>query len=483
MLPLLYLSHAAIGVFMLFTLPLPAADRPRLIRFGAFAGMAAAVGLFFFRGADASWGAATLRPGSAAVVAAAILCAWTLVAAVASASGRWDVGALVGAAGTGLALFAASDWVVPALLFWVVVSLATAASLPPERRSGEVWLALALSDACLVGGLVASSLEAETWTMPEAVEGWLLMPLAAAVILRTGVLAGAGIWGSGAGAQVALLPLVIASGFALLPSVSTGTEVAIALGLLLVAIGLAAWTVSATVPRVAIVGSWLSGMMLAVAWIAPEVLARAGVAAVLGVTAVALWPASAGRAQAERGLLLAAVPLTVGFGVVVGGAAASFERATTSGSVLESAPWSAFAALLPVALAAGVTMAAALARRLEPERYEPAAVLATWGIAAIALVLGISPRPDLAFSGGGAAATRGMWLYVVALAAAAAAARYIGPRGPLVAMKEASMPHPAAPVLSGPVARGAAIAAAVAGGAAATAVAWFTYTGLRNGFL
>lgn len=483
MLPLLYLAHAALGLFMIFTVSLPPAERGRLIRFGAFAGMAAAVLLFLVRGAEERWGAATLQPGSAAVVAAAIFCGWLLVAVSDSAAGRWDVGALVGAGATALSLFAASQWVAPALLFWVVVSLATAVSVPSERRSAEVWLALAVSDLFFVGGLVGVSLDAGIWAMPEAVEGWFLVPLAAAIVLRTGVIAGAGIWGLATGPQAALLPLVIGSGFTLLPSVSAGDEIAVALVLLVLAMALAGWTLVTSLPRVAVVGSWITALMLAVGWIAPGVLARAGVSAVLGVTAVALWPDAAGRAQAERGLLLSAVPLTAGFGVIVGGAAASFERSTMSGGVVEAAPWSAFAALLPVALAAGVTMAASLGRRLEPERYEPAAVLATWAIAALALIAGISPRPDLAFSGGGPAGTRGMWLYVVALIAAAAAARYLGPRGPIAEMKEAVLPAPAAPIVDGAVARATAIAAGVAAGAAILGAGWFTYTGLRSGFL
>ena len=480
MMQLLFLIHAVIGVFMLFTRPLAETDRVRFIRLGAGAGMLASVVLFLVRGADTSWGAATLRPGSGALVAGAMFCAWTLVAAVGSA--RWDIGALVGAGATGLCLLATSDWTVPALLFWIVVSLATAAAVPATRRSAATWLVVALSDACFAGGLIAFSLDEGSWRLPEGVDGWMVAPLVAAIVLRTGVLAGGGIWELSAGPQVALLPLVVGSGLALVPAASAGDDIYVAVGLLLVAVAMAAQAILSATPRVAVAGAWITTAMLAVTWIHPSALARAGVAAVLGITATALWPWTAGRGQAERGLLLAAVPLTVGFGVIVGGAAASFERATVAQSVLESAPWSAFAALLPVALAAGVTLGAAVARRSEPERYEPPAVLATWGVAGIGLVLGLSPRADLAFTGGGPAGTRGTWLFVVAALAGVAAARVVGRASPAV-MEQAGTASGQAPSLSGSLARAVALSAGVAAAAAAVAVAWFTYEGLRNGFL
>lgn len=482
MLQVLFLAHAAIAIFMIFTRPLPEPGRARLVRAGAVAGMGAAGVLFFTRGTEASWGAARLDPASGAISAVAIFCAWALVATGVGGRGRWDVGALVGAAATGLALFATSRWIVPAMLFWVVVSLATAASVPRSRRSAAVWLVLALSDASFVGGSIALSLEAETWRLPAAVEGWFVVPLVAAILLRAGVVAGEGTWELSSGPQTALLPLVIASGFALVPSVSGGDEIYVALGILLIAITLAAWSVFSSSASTGLIGAWITSTMLAATWIDPAVLARAGVTALLGATVIALWPASAGRAHAERGLLLAAVPLTVGFGVIVGGAVVSFERARTATTVLESAPWSAFGALLPVALAAGVTLGAGLGRRREPERYEPAAVLATWGIVGIALLLGLSPRPDLAFSGGGSAATRGMLLYVVAALIAAGAARLVG-AAPRATMEAVPPPIAPGPRLSGVPARAVALAAAVAAVPTLGAVASFTYHGLRTGFL
>lgn len=482
MLQLLFLVHAVIAVFLVFTRPLPQPDRVRLVRLAAGVGMLAAAFLFWTRGADAEWGAATLQPGSGAIAAAAIFCAWAVVAAGGGGPGRWDIGALVGAGSTAVALFATSQWIVPALLFWVVLSLATAAAVPPDRRSGGLWLSLALSDACFVGGWIAFFLETESWRLPEAVGGWVLVPLAAAVILRTGVLAGAGTWDLSDGPQMALLPLVIGSGFALVPAVSAGDEVWVALGLLLVAVGLAGWSIATQTVRVARAGTWITALMLAVTWIDPSVLARAGVAAVFGATVTVLWPATAGRAQAERGLLLAAVPLTVGFGVIVGGAAVSFERATVAPTVLASAPWSAFAALLPVALAAGVALGASVARRAEPELYEPAAVLATWGIAVSAIVLGLTPKAELGFGGPGPAATRGTWLYIAAAVLGVIAARFARSSWTVV-MEPGQAAAAQAPPLGGSVARAVAVGAAVTALSVVVAAGWFTYDGLRNGFL
>lgn len=482
MLQLLFLVHAAIAVFMLFTRPLAAEDRARFVRLGAMGGMIAAVALFLVRGSDATWGAATLRPGAVAVSSAAIFCAWALVAAGTGGGSRWDIGALVGVGATGLCLFASSDWAVPALLYWATVSLAAAVAVPAQRRSAGVWLALAISDVCAVGGLIAYSLDAETWRLPDAIDDWMLVPMVVAIVLRTGVAAGVGLWELNAGAQVALLPLVVGSGFALVPSVSGGDEIYIAGGILIAAVALAAWAILSATPRVATFGAWITAAMLATVWIYPEVLARAGAAALLGVTVVALWPSAAGRGQAERGLILAAVPLTVGFGVVVGGAAASFESATLAESVLDSAPWSAFAALLPVALAAGVTLGAGIARRREPERYEPTAVLATWGIAAIGLLLGLTPRPDLTFGGGGPAGTRGTWLFAIAAVAGLVAAR-LRPPTPAVAMETSAAVAPHGSGGRAGFAKPLALAAALAGIPALLAIAWFTYEGLRNGFL
>ena len=481
MLQLLFLSHAALAIFLIFTRPLGTAQRARFLRFAGLVGTASSVALFFVRGAEVSWGAASLKPGSGAVVAAATACAWTLVAVTDNGRGRWDVAASVGAAATGLALFSTSAWIVPALLFWVVVSLSTTASVRWDPRLPQVGLALATSDACVVGALTMWSLDQDTWRMPDAVDGWLLLPLVAAIVLRTGIVPVVGIWQLTAADRSPLLPLVMASGFALMPSASAGDEVLVGLGVLLLALGGAAWSILRPAPQLSLVGAWICGVMAAVAWVQPVALARAAVTAILGASMAAMWPGSAGRAQSERGLLVAGVPLTVGFGVIVGGAGVSFERARVAGTVLESAPWSAFAALLPVALAAGVTLGTAMARRLEPDRYRAPAVLATWALAAAALILGLAPRAELGFSGSGAGATRSVWLYALAAVAAVAAARF-APRHPAI-LDPAEMPSVGRSGPEGALGVTLLIVAGVLGVAAVSAVGWLTYTGLRSGFL
>lgn len=482
MLPLLFLAHTAIAVAMVFLRPLGDRERARLVRMGALVGMGVSALLFLVRGNDETWGAAQLEPDSGAIVAAAAFCAWAIVASGAGGSARWDVGALVGAGSTGLALFATSGWIVPAMLFWVVVSVATAVAVPASRRSAGLWLTLVLSDACFVGGWIAVWLDTSSWALPDGVEGWALIPLAAAIVLRTGALAGEGSWELSSGPQAAMLPLVVGSGFALVPAVSRGEEVYLSLGLLVVAAALVGWAVASTRPRLGPLGAWTSAVMLALCVIEPEALGRAGVAALLGTTVIVLWPHTGGRAQAERGLLLSAVPLTVGFGAIVGGAGVSFERATLADSVLSAAPWSAVAALLPVALAGGVTLGAQIARRSEPEHFEPGAVLVTWGIAVVALVLGLAPRADLAFSGGGTATSRAMWLFVVAAIAGVVAARVVG-KVPGVKMEPGEPPGPHPARLDGGPARAVALATAAAAVPILGAVAWLTYEGLRNGFL
>ncbi len=482
MLPILFLSHAVLGAALVLTRDLPEAQRSVVVRGAAVLGAGSAALLFLTRGSNAVWGAARLEPGPAAVASVAIFCAWAILVATDQGAGRWDIGALVGAGATGLALFATSSWVVPALLFWLCVSGALIASAPSARTPVHVVMAIAVSDACFVGGLVASSVAEETWRMPESVSGWLLVPLAAAVVVRSGVLAKTGVWGLLGGAHAALLPLAIGSSFALVPAVSTGDEIAVALPLLLAGTAAASWFAWASAPSLALLGTWSIATMLAVVWIEPLALGKAAATACLGVAVVALWPSVGGRAQSERALVVAAVPVTIGFGVILGGAVAAFTRAGAAATVVEALPWTLFAALLPAASAAGVTAGAAIGRRVEPETYEPVAVLVTWTLAAVALLLGLAPGPQLGFSSGPGAAGGALPLAAAAVVAAGAAARF-APRPTIVLQPAPALPGPGLLDIPARSARVLSIAGLALLVAASGAVLWFTYVGLKTGFL
>lgn len=476
MLSFLFLIHVILAVGLIVLRGLPTAERSRATRAAGMAGATAGLLLFFARGTGATWGTLSMDEGRAAVAGASVFCAWLLVAATDDGRGRWDVAALVGAGSTGLIGFALNDWIAPALLFWVCVSLAAAVGAGHLREGIWSSVSLGVSDVCAVGAVVAWAVQEESWRMPDRIDGWSLYLAAAGVALRAGALPRMGAWDLAGGGTVALIPLLIGSAFALVPTLSEGREIAVALPLLVSGLLAALWCAIRS-PQVVLAAGWLVATMLALVFIAPGALGKAASAAVLTAGAVLLWSWAGGRAGPERGLLVAAVPLTVGFGPIVGGAVASFERASTAETVLDGAPWTAFAALLPAALAVGVTMGASIARRVEPESYRPAAVLATWAIAAVALVLGLTGGPDLTFDGGGE-----LWLYLVAAAVAAGAARF-APKQPVRADVVFSDPALGVLQLPRPIARIAVPAGAVLIALGVAAAILFTYAGLRVGFL
>lgn len=452
------------------------ADRARAVTWAGLAGAASALLLFLFRGSETTWGTLAMEEGRAAAAGAGIFCAWLLVVAADDGRGRWEVGALVGAGSAALIGFALNEWIAPALLFWVCLSAATAVAARSGGRGAWPPILIGLSDALVVGALVAWALQEGTWRLPTAVEGWPAWAVAAGLALRAGVLPRIGAWALASAEAVALIPLLIGSVFTLIPAISGGDEIAVALPLLAAGIGAALWCAIRS-PQVVLAAGWIVATMLAVVFIAPDALGKAASAACLGATAALLWPWTGGRAGPERALLLALVPLTVGFGPVVGAAVATFDRSARAETVLEAAPWAAFAALLPAALAVAVTMSAAIARRVEPETYRPIAVLATWAVGGLALLLGLTGGVELGLSLSGE-----LWLYVVAALCGAAAARF-APRQPVRSEVAAVGPTLGIFSLPGPVDRIAALVGAGLIAVALLAAVGFTYVGLKNGFL
>lgn len=474
MLPLLVLVHVALALAMVFARGLATPERARVVRVSSLAGAASGLWLFLARGSGTVWGTFTLDDDRAAAAAAAVFCAWLLVGATDDGRGQWEAGALVGAAAAASVAFALTDWMAPALLFWVCISAATLVAT--REPGGSTLLVVGLSDALVVGALVVSALQEETWRMPDGLGGWVFYLAVAGCVLRAGVLPRIGPWDLAKGGGVALIPLLIGAVFALIPSLSRGGEIAVGLPLLLAGILGALWFALRS-PQIAVGAGWLVATMLALVFIEPVALGKAAVAAVLGASAALLWPWAGGRAGPERGLLLAAVPLTAGFGPIVGGATASFQRAATADTILDGAPWTAFSALLPVALAVGVTVGGVIARRVEPETFRPAPVLATWAIVTLALVLGLTGGAEL-----GLRARPELWLYVVAAVIAGVAARF-APRQPILSDVVATGPALGVLVLPASVSSVAARMGVASVGVAFVAALWFTYTGLKVGFL
>jgi hypothetical protein len=476
MLALSVLVHAALATGLIFSRNLAPTDRSRAINAAALIGAVGGLILFLVRGSGGTWGTFAIHEGRAAAAGAAVFCAWLLVAATDEDKTRWDVAALVGAGSTAVVAFALTEWTAPAILFWICSSAALAVAAHTDGKGGAAAAFIGLSDVCVIGALVGWSLGEETWRMPDALDGWPLYLAVAGLILRAGVVPRLGVWELARGSTVAMVPLSIGGAFALLPSLSGGDEVGVALALLVAGMLAALWCAIRS-PQVVLTAGWAVATMLAVVFIQPGALGKAASAAALAATAALLWPWTGGRAGPERGLLLAVVPLTVGFGPIVGAAGAAFDRSSGAESVLAAAPWTAFAALLPAALAVGVTMGAAMARRVEPETYRPVAVLATWAVAGLALVLGLTGGPELGFE------LRGeLLLYVVAALAAAAAARF-APRQPVRSDVVSSGPElgvmtlsPSITQVTGKVGQGLIAAALLAS-------LWFTYMGLKTGFL
>ena len=481
--PFLVVVHAVLGLACLALRGVADEQRAAGLRFLAAIGAASSAILFLARGADAVWGTMEFGSQRAALVAVAGFCAWLLVLAGDDTDrARWDIGALVGAGVTALAVLATTRWIVPALLFWIALSALTLVAARSGSSGAHIALAVALADLCFVGGLIGYALEHETWALPDALDGAWIFPTAVAVVIRAGVLPVVGVGAALGRPEGALAPLGVASGFAVIPFVSAGDEVAVALPLLLVAAGAIAWSLAFDRPRLSVIAAWPVATMLGIAWIEPEAIAKAGAAAALSVGLIALWPWTSGRAQSERGLVLAALPATIGFGAIVAGASSSFERAVGEASLLQAAPWDAFAALLPAVLAGGVALGATIGRRTELEHFRPEAVLVAWVLAGVALLTGLAPVAALGLSSGSGPAGRAVPLFVLAALAAVAAARF-APRPTVPATPARSAPSHGAIELGDKAARWVRLGGFGGSALAGMAVLWLTYTGLATGFL
>lgn len=479
--PGLLLVHAVLGGIGLLARPAEKESRTKILQFLAGAGVVFALALFFAPGSQETWRTTDMDPTRAHLVGAAIGCAWLLCLVLerTSRAGAWDAVVLVGTASTAVALFGFNRWAVPGSLFLVVAAVALAALGHRAPGGGSRVAVVLIGSGLFAGGIAAEVLGSERWEMPVDLSGWPAWPVAAGIVLLSGAIPGT-TWSVAASAPVAAgLPLATGASFLMLASPSGIEAPLIALVLVVVALGCSVWTIARPAIDVRSLASWAIALMLGIGFASPDgpLVAQAGGAAVIVVTAITLWPLSYGRGQIERGLLVAFVSLTAGFGAITIAAEVAFERATATDAVLTSAPWAAIAALLPAALASGVALGARLARRAEPEEYTVAGVLATWALFFAAVTWGI-------FSVDGVG-TSSVWLYAVAAAVGAAAARVAAvrsssapPRAPDLEPVIGTGP-PASPALDGALGR---VAMGI-GAATAIGVLAITYQGLRVGFL
>ena len=483
MIAFLYLGHAAIGLALLAARPLKRELRSAALLAGCGAGALLAVGLYLAGNSNAAWRTTELEAPTAALIAVAIACAWILLGALDRGSGRTDAACLIGVACSGLVLFATNEWVVPATLYWVASSLSVVV-VTRGKRAAPARVAVLVSDVAVIGALASHSLAQQSWRMPAAIEGWPYWVLVGALVVRAGVFPQLGVWAALPSRMGACgLPLLVAGGFALLLGPAGGSQVAAGLALLVVAGATCFWALVGKDLLLATVAAWPVSLTLGVGFISPDAVARAGIAAVLATTAVALWPHCVGRAEAERGLVLAFVPATAGFGVIVAGALEAFERATEAATVIESAPWAAAAALLPAALAAGVALGARLGRRLEPATPGRLPLAASWIVVGLSVLMGVVPEGFLDLDSAGSS-SRTTWLYLVALGAGLGAAfLFAGRSGHEIPRRAEGNLRTGVIVGKASFATPLVWLSVALGVAALGGALWLTFEGLKVGFL
>lgn len=470
MTPGLYLVPAIAGVIAL------AAASRRTLRTGAsLLGALGSLGLLATSDSLGGW--RSTEPTVAAAFAGAA-CALAFVLVLADPEGRSSTAAQVGIAGSSLILFAAGVWAVPALLFWLVSSLALAATVADSARRATLWLALGLSDAAVAGVVVTAAIDAGSWTMP-SIRGWQVPVLAGAAVLRAGAFPLSGQWPIERGANAAAVPLLTGGGLVLAARFMTAPQPVFGGALIVVGVlagvGAALWRFD-----MRLVGCFVVAVMFGIVLAVPEALAAGTLSALCAASAVALWPRARGRGRITRGFVLAAIPPTVAFAGIGAAAAISFDRARAVGGV-DGVAWTTIASLLPLALATAVALGAMTARREPSDDFEPPAVVATWFVFVLSVVSGLwlgafVPAGGAALSG----STRALYLValVVAGVVAARAPRSTEPiayGGAEVLLSDAVPPR---------LLRGMAIGLAGLLGAGAVAAAlYLTLLGLQQGFL
>lgn len=476
--PVLYFAHALAAGALVVVGRLP--RRARATATMAVCALAGACGVLLAIVGGDPWRTTSPHDAATAIAGAAIAGAWLAAAVLGPPGERWRTGALVGSTATGLALFAANDWVVPALLFWLASSVALVAL---TARRGQTWAALWIvaGDAAVAIALLAHA-GTDSWRLPATVTGWPRWLLLGAAIVRAGAIPRVGSWQSLRSSSAAALPLAAGGAFVVVDRFVGGPLPWAGVGLLAGSVVVLVWSLWARSLVAATVGAWPALVMLAAAAIAPAATERAGIAACLGATLVALWPSSAGRARVPRGFALAFLPPFIGFGAVTSAAVVAFDRAASAPTSWRSAPWTTSAAILPLAVAGGALLGLNAALQSRAARQERAAAFGTWLVAGAALVVGFADP-------GGAALGRVRVLYAVAtlvgLAAvyASVAAHHADEIGPIAEGPDATRFEDGLISLSGRIETAFALATGVVAIGTGAAVLWLAYEGLRTGFL
>ena len=478
----LYLSHGFLAMLALFARGLEPGRRSKFLQSLAAMGIVSAAILFFAPSSGEAWRTTLMDVQRAQLISIAVACAWLIFLTIerVRVTGDWDGFVLVGVGACGLALFGANQWVVPALLFWVVTVAAIAVLVARVPETGAALASVCIATVLVMVALGVEQLDSERWDL-QVMSGWRSWALVAAAVILSGALPIVGVWSAFQGTTTAAaLPLAIGAAFLLEAGPSATDQPYAAVVLIVAAVGAAVASVMKGALEVRLIGTWIVALMLGLAFVAPsgEVTARAGFAGIIAVTAIVLWPLSLGRAQIERGLLIAFISITAGFNAISLAADEAFIEATATEDVLAAAPWAMIAALLPVALAAGVVLGARMGRRTEPEGYTVEGVLATWALFLAAVAWGLFPAVSEAGAGGAL-------LHVAAFVVGVGAARAAATRGPITT----SVPDVTEElnlqvvVLPGGLEAALARGALVLGAGTVIALVALTFQGLRLGFL
>lgn len=370
---------------------LPPKIRDVVVRALCVAGAGLGIGLFLERRSGDAWRTTLIQPEAAVLSGIAAAVAWVIAAVLLDEDDRWRAATLVGAGSSALVLFATTRWIVPALLFWSLTSLAAGALAFSLRAPAETWMGIVLADLCFAAGMISHVLDGDSWELPATVPDRAFWFLLAAAILRVGAIPRFGIWRSLGSPAAAALPLLVGGGLVLAAGPAGRAEPWAAVGLLVLALAQSVWGSLRPDLAVADLAGWPSSVALALIFVAPPVAELAGTAALLAVGVLAVWPIASGRAQPERGLLLTLAPPTAIFGAIVYAATHAFEVSTALDASLESAPWIAVTALIPLVMASGVLLAARVGRERSVSATHPWPIGATWLFVAASIAIGFIP--------------------------------------------------------------------------------------------
>lgn len=470
----LFFGNAVLSAVLLGVAGLAPATRDRAARALAGIGVLLGAAVFLLRDSLGGWRGTHAVPGDLAITGVAVACAWGLVMSLDLKGDRWWAGALVGVASSGVLIFSTTVWTVPALLFFGCASAAWAVAT--ARGSRAAWVSIALSDAVLVAALVSGALDRDAWETPAKLGLSLSIPLLVSAALRAGVVPRLGALGIVGSPAAVMGPLLLATS---LISVARWVQRPLAYaaaGLLVVALGVTAWSILRRTLRPAVVGVWPVSLAGSLILASERATVPAAVSGVLGLTLICLWPHALERGRLSRGLALSGVVPSVAFGALAIAARESFANATGGGQPTEVAAWVIFSALLPVAFAMGVALGVFAARAAPEGDYHPEAVFMTWVLLGASVVTGVVLGTSAVFGalGGGPAAI----LFALAVAT-----------GAVAAFRNEHRPAPADPsahvLVDRPLTLGrwAIFAALTLHVALAGAAMWIAFLGLQVGFL